>query len=88
VEVSLGWSKVIIRTDLGEELLSQAEAAKIVKSQPLPEDNFKHLREASLLKKKRALLRLKGRGELEDGYLILSHELIGRILSEANEAGV
>ena len=86
VEGIQGWSTVIIRTNLGEELLSQAETAKIVKSQPLPEENFKHLREASLLKKQRALLRLKERGELEDGYLILSHELIGRILSEANEA--
>jgi len=87
VEGIEGWSTVIIRTDLGEKLLSQAEAARIVKSQPLPEENFKHLREASLLKKQRALLRLKERGELEDGYLTLSRELIGRILSEANEAG-
>jgi coenzyme F420 hydrogenase subunit beta len=82
-----GWSTVIIRTDLGEELLSQAEAAKVIKSQSLPEENFKHLREASLLKKQRALLKLKERGELEDGYLILSNELVGRILSEVNEAG-
>jgi coenzyme F420 hydrogenase subunit beta len=87
VEGIQGWSTVIIRTDLGEKILSQAEAARIVKSQPLPEENLKHLREASLLKKQRALLRLKERGELEDGYLTLSHELIGRILSEANEAG-
>jgi len=87
VEGVQGWSTVIIRTDLGEKLLRQAEAARIVKSQPLPEENLKHLREASLLKKQRALLRLKERGELEDGYLTLSHELIGRILSKANEAG-
>jgi coenzyme F420 hydrogenase subunit beta len=81
------WSTVIVRTDLGEKILSQAEAAKIVKSQPLPEENLKHLKEASLLKKQRALLRLKERGELEDGYLIFSQELTRRILSEANEAG-
>lgn len=87
VEGIQGWNTVIIRTDLGEKILRQAEAAKIVKSQPLPEENLKHLREASLLKKQRALLRLKERGELEDGYLILSRKLIGRILSEANEAG-
>jgi hypothetical protein len=30
---------------------------------------------------------LKERGELENGYIILSRELIGRILSEAEEAG-
>jgi coenzyme F420-reducing hydrogenase beta subunit len=82
-----GWSTVITRSDLGEEILRRAEAAGIVESQPLPEENFKHLREASLLKKQRALLTLKERGELENGYLILSRELIGRILSEAKEAG-
>ena len=86
VEGIQGWSTVIIRSDLGEEILSRAEAAGIIESQPLPEENFKHLKEASLLKKKRALLTLKERGELEDGYLILSRELIGRILSEAKEA--
>jgi coenzyme F420 hydrogenase subunit beta len=86
VEGIEGWSTVIIRSDLGEEILSRAEAAGIIESQPLPEENLKHLKEASLLKKKRALLTLKERGELENGYLILSRELIGRILSEGNEA--
>jgi coenzyme F420-reducing hydrogenase beta subunit len=86
VEGIQGWSTVIIRSDLGEEILSRAEAAGLIESQPLPEENFKHLKEASLLKKKRALLTLKERGELEDGYLILSRKLIGRILSESKEA--
>ena len=88
VEGIQGWNTVITRSDLGEEILSRAEAAGIVESQPLPEENLKHLKEASLLKKQRALLKLKERGELEDGYIILSHELIGRILSEAKEAGL
>jgi coenzyme F420 hydrogenase subunit beta len=86
VEGIQGWSTVIIRSDLGEEILSRAEAEGLIESQPLPEENFKHLKEASLLKKQRALLALKERGELENGYLILSRELIGRILSETNEA--
>lgn len=86
VEGIQGWSTVIIRSDLGEEILSRAEAAGLIESQPLPEENFKHLKEASLLKKKRALLTLKERGELEDGYLILSRKLIERILSESKEA--
>jgi len=80
------WNTVITRSDLGEEILNRAEAAGILEIQPLPEENFKHLKEASLLKKRRAILTLKQRGELEDGYIILSHELIGRILSEAKEA--
>jgi coenzyme F420 hydrogenase subunit beta len=86
VEGIEGWSTVIMRSDLGEEILSRAEAEGLIESQPLPEENFKHLKEASLLKKKRALLALKERGELEDGYLIPSRELIGRILSEEKEA--
>ncbi len=85
VEGVLGWNTVITRSHLGEEILSRAEAAGVVESQPLPEENFKHLKEASLLKKKRALLTLKERGELEDGYILLSRELIERILSEAKE---
>ena len=87
VEGTQGWNTVMTRSDLGEEILSRAEAAGIVESQPLPEENFKHLKEASLLKKRRALLTLKERGELEDGYITLSHGLIERILSEAKEAG-
>jgi len=85
VEGIQGWNTVITRSDLGEELLSRAEAAGIVECQPLPQENFKHLKEASLLKKRRALLTLKERGELENGYMILSHEWIERILSEAKE---
>ncbi len=86
VEGIQGWNTVITRSDLGEEILSRAEAAGIVESQPLPEENLKHLKEASLLKKQRALLTLKERGELEDGYILLSREWIERILSEAKES--
>jgi coenzyme F420 hydrogenase subunit beta len=87
VEGIEGWNTVITRSDLGEEILSRAEAAGVIESRPLPEENLRHLKEASLLKKKRALLTLKERGELEKGYIILSRQLIGRILSEAKEAG-
>lgn len=86
VEGIQGWNTVITRSRLGEEILSRAEAAGAVESRPLPEENFGHLKEASLLKKRRALLTLKERGEWDGGYIILSHELIGRIFSEAKEA--
>jgi coenzyme F420 hydrogenase subunit beta len=86
VEGIQGWNTVITRSDVGEEILSRAEAAGIVETHPIPQENLKHLKEASLLKKRRALLTLKERGELEGGYVILSHELIGRILSDAKEA--
>jgi coenzyme F420 hydrogenase subunit beta len=87
VEGIQGWNTVVIRTDLGEELLSQAEAARVIEIQPLPEENLNHLKAASLLKKQKALLALKERGELEGGYLILPRKLIERILSEASEGG-
>ena len=85
VEGIEGWNTVLIRSDSGEELLNRAEDAGIIEVQPLPEENLKHLKEASLLKKRRALLALKERGELEDGYIILSHELIQKILSGDGE---
>lgn len=81
VEGIHGWNTVITRSDLGEEILSRAEAERIVESQTLPEENLKHLKEASLLKKQRALLALKERGELKNGYLFLPREFISRILS-------
>ena len=87
VEGIEGWNTVVIRSDSGEELLNRAEDAGIIEVQPLPEENLKHLKEASLLKKRRALLALKERGELKDGYIILSHELIRKILSGDGESG-
>lgn len=61
VEGLEGWNTVIIRSDQGEGLFKEAEAEGIVESQPLLEDHLKHLREASLLKRERALHNLKGR---------------------------
>jgi coenzyme F420 hydrogenase subunit beta len=55
VEGIEGWNTMIIRSDQGEMLFKEAEAEGIVESQPLPEDHLNHLREASLLKKERAL---------------------------------
>jgi len=83
-----GWNTVIVRTNTGEELLKLAEAAEAIETRPLPRENMKHLLEASLLKKQRALKNLEERGELETGYLKMSSKLIQRILSEtAGTAG-
>jgi len=80
-----GWNTVLIRTDRGDELLSRAESTGVIETRSLPEENLKHLKEASLLKKRRALSALEERGELDDGYLMLSPELIQQILSEHAE---
>jgi coenzyme F420 hydrogenase subunit beta len=86
VEGEEGWNTVLVRTDRGDKLLGSAEAAGVIETQPLPEENLKHLKEASLLKKRRALSALEERGELNDGYLILSPEIIQQILSEPTKA--
>jgi len=86
VEGEEGWNTVLVRTERGEELVKRAEAKGVIESQPLPGDKLSHLKEASLLKKRRAIDALKDRGELEDGYLTLSRELIQQIQSESKEA--
>jgi len=86
VEGLEGWSTVVVRTRQGEKLLEQAEKTKVIDVQPLPEAKLKHLKDASLLKKRRALESLRGGGELENGYLLLSTDLIAEILSETDKA--
>ncbi len=86
VEGEEGWNTVLVRTEKGEELVKQAEAEGVIESRPLPVDKLSHLKEASLLKKRRAIDALKDRGEFEDGYLSLSRELIQQIQSESKEA--
>ncbi|MCP4668112.1 MAG: hypothetical protein GY849_17315, partial [Deltaproteobacteria bacterium] len=85
VEGKEGWNTVLVRTAMGDELMSRAEESGIIETLAFPEDKLAHLKEASLLKKRRALNALEERGELEDGYLILSDELIQRIRSEPQE---
>jgi len=57
----------------------------VIQARPLSRERLDHLREASLLKKRRAITALKERGELEEGYLSLSHELMGQIQSGSRE---
>ena len=85
VEGEEGWNTVLVRTERGEELVRRAEAEGVIQSQTLPEDKLSHLKEASLLKKRRAIDAIKERGELEDGYLTLSHAFIQQISSESKE---
>jgi len=85
VEGKEGWNTVIVRTARGEDLLKRAKKAGIIETQPLPENNLSHLKEASLLKKRRALNALEERGGIEKGYFILSPKLIERIYKESEE---
>ena len=82
VEGKEGWNTVIVRTAKGENLLKRAKNAAVIETRPLPKDNLSHLKEASLLKKRRALDALKEKGGIEKAYFTLSANLIKRILSE------
>jgi coenzyme F420 hydrogenase subunit beta len=81
-----GWNTVIVRTDKGAELMSDAEGSGAIETRPLPEENLKHLKEASILKKQRALSALYEHGEQDCGYLTLTENLMQQILSERKEA--
>jgi coenzyme F420 hydrogenase subunit beta len=81
VEGMADWNTVIVRTERGEEQINRAIEADIIESHLLPEENLKHLKEASLLKKQRALMALKEQGDLNLGYLKLSEGMIEKILS-------
>ncbi|MBW1733677.1 MAG: Coenzyme F420 hydrogenase/dehydrogenase, beta subunit C-terminal domain [Deltaproteobacteria bacterium] len=85
VEGEEGWNTVVVRTETGEELVGRAEKEGVIQARPLSRERLDHLREASLLKKRRAITALKERGELEEGYLSLSHELMGQIQSGSRE---
>jgi coenzyme F420 hydrogenase subunit beta len=82
VESKEGWNTVIVRTETGENILKQAKKASVIEMRPLPKNNLNHLKEASLLKKRRALDALNEKGGVEKAYFTLSANLIRRILLE------
>jgi coenzyme F420 hydrogenase subunit beta len=86
VEGKEGWNTVMVRTEKGEDLLRRAKKAGVVETRPLPKNNLDHLKEASLLKKRRALDALKKEGGIEKAYFTLSPDMIQRILSVSEEA--
>jgi coenzyme F420 hydrogenase subunit beta len=81
VEGLSGWNTVVVRSERGEALVEGCERAGGIEVNVLPEENLKHLKAASLLKKRRALEALKQRGELDNGYSKISAELARKILS-------
>ncbi len=64
LEGRAGWNTVVIRTRAGEELLKRAEVMGVLEVEALPSENLNHLKEASILKKKRALAAL----DPQEGY--------------------
>jgi coenzyme F420 hydrogenase subunit beta len=85
VEGKEGWNTVIVRTAKGEDLLTRAKKAGVIETRPLTKNSLSHLKEASLLKKRRALDALNEEGGEEKAYFTLPASLINRILSESGE---
>lgn len=83
VEGIEGWNTVIIRTDAGAELVEMAKAKGKLETDNLPPQNLAHLKEASLLKKKRALKEIVHRsGNKQDLlYLGLAQTLTDKLLA-------
>ncbi len=77
-----GWNTVIIRTEVGEELWQALISNGKIEVSELPAQNLDHLKEAALLKKKRALneLRKKSGDPKNLLYLGLSPDWVEKLL--------
>lgn len=84
VEGIAGWNTVIVRTDTGKSLIEAAAAKKVIELRKLPSENLNHLKEASLLKKKRALRDIiKKTGSKDDLlYLKVQGNIVEQMLDE------
>jgi len=82
VEGIEGWNTVLIRTDVGVEIMERAKAKKKLEIGQLPSQNLAHLNEAALLKKKRALKEIiKKTGDKKKLlYLGMSESVVDRFL--------
>jgi len=78
-----GWNTLIIRSHAGRELVEAARAKGVIETAPLPEQNLAHLKEASLLKKRRGLKKvIEITGSDQDLlYLKLTSEAVKGFLS-------
>jgi coenzyme F420 hydrogenase subunit beta len=79
VEGEEGWNTVIVRTAKGEDLLRRIEAKGVLETRAYPEDKWVHLKDASILKKQRALNALK---DVQEKYVTLPQKAIDAILKE------
>jgi coenzyme F420 hydrogenase subunit beta len=71
VEGIPGWNTVIVRTPKGQELLDETKRARMIEVSDVPRANLRHLQEAALLKKKRALEDIVKRTGTKDNLLYL-----------------
>jgi coenzyme F420-reducing hydrogenase beta subunit len=77
-----GWNTIIIRTAAGAELTEIAKNKEKLQIEKLPESNLEHLKEAAVIKKRRALTEIvKRTGDRNNLlYLGLSPQLLETLL--------
>jgi coenzyme F420 hydrogenase subunit beta len=71
VEGISGWNTIIVRRPKGQELMEEARRARAIEVADMPRANLKHLKEAALLKKKRALENIVKRTGSKENLLYL-----------------
>lgn len=84
VEGKEGWNTVVLRTARGEELAALAESKGLIETRPLDRERLGHLKEASFLKKQRALKALRDQREMGESYLTLGSQWTERYLPEGD----
>lgn len=84
VEGIEGWNTVIVRSKLGSDLMEGARKTGLLEVKDLPVENLNHLKEASLIKKRRAINNIvKRSGSMQNlGYLKIKPEMLDRLLKE------
>ncbi|GAI91339.1 unnamed protein product, partial [marine sediment metagenome] len=82
-----GWNTVIVRTDMGIELIKRARDKDILETQPIPPDSVNNLREAALNKVRRALknITMLTGSEQDLGYLNANPEIRNMLLKKLLE---
>jgi len=82
-----GWNTVIVRTDMGIELIKRARKRDILETQPIPPDSVNNLREAALNKMRRALknITMLTGSEQDLGYLNANLEIRNMLLKKLLE---
>lgn len=85
VEGSEGWNTVIVRTEAGADLLERARAKGWIETNATISSNIDHLKDAALIKKKRALKNIIERsGDKSDSlFLGLRGDLIEKLLDQS-----
>ena len=59
-----GWNTLLVRSQKGRDLMAGAVAAGLLTTEPMPETNLRHLKDAARNKKRRAFLKVNERGLL------------------------